>query len=252
MSRREQLVEKGRNLLGASRNLLEKAEPRIGSKDEFMVFATIVGLYAIGDKMFRAIHILCDHGDWEAGRVLLRTLIEALASIKYVRKENSTVRAMEYSAFHAIQDMKMITQIERNSYFRDMALDELKEIAQVNFDNAKAKFSGGDFARLRGQSTWHGKTVENFMQEVGLQPAYDAVYRVTSQNIHATDAKNHVSISKEKGIVINFEPREDWIEGLLEISNGFYFAILRELNEIGNLGGDELLTKAKHDLSLQA
>jgi hypothetical protein len=234
-------------LVKLGETLFESCKPQINSKDELLYFFIIMGLYTSADKTFRGILLLCKDGNWEVARALLRTLLETLTNIRYISKHDSIQRAKEYFCFSAINDMKMMRAIEANSFFKDMGMDELSQKARGNLDRAKEVLPE-DFPRLSRSKTWHGKKIETVMGDVGLQPAYDLVFRLTSQNIHATDAINHISLSQDRGLVLKFKPDALWVNGVASFSNSLFYSILRELDRIGKCECEHAILAMKEEI----
>ena len=234
----ESLLVMGNHLINFALALTSKSEVRL-KEQELGYVGVVLGLYAKSVKTYRAIHLLCVHGLCEDAEILLRTLVEILANIKYLTMEDREDRARQYLDFTVIQDQKLINATEHNPKLKGMFPDEVKAIVRDRIEGAEARISGEEFKRRYEASTWHGSRIEQAMREVGMQVAYDLPFRQGSRAAHATDLFDHFEWTPTHGFVLKLIPGDKWANPVLSASNLLFVEILKELNVVGNFGEDE-------------
>lgn len=142
----EKLLLIGNHLLNLALGMTAKEEVRM-KQEELGFMAVVLGLYAKSVKTFRAIHLLCVHGLCEDAEILLRTLSEALANIKYLAKEDREDRTRQYLDFTVIQDQKLINSTEQNLQLQGMFPNEVKAIVGQRIEGAKARMPEEEFEK---------------------------------------------------------------------------------------------------------
>ncbi len=228
----------GNRLLNFALGMTAKGAVRMKG-EELGFMAIVLGLFAKSVKTFRAIQLLCVHGLAEDAQILLRTLSETLANIRYLARGDRENRARQYADFTVIQDQKLINSTEQNPNLQGMFPNDTKALVRQRLQDAKARMPEHEFEKRYQASAWHGRKIEQVMRDVDMQSVYDLPFRLGSRAAHATDLFDHMYWSPETGFILKLIPGDKWAEPVLGASNLLFLEILGEVNSLGNFGEDE-------------
>ena len=143
------------------------AHPRVALLRKSNRDAILLLLLAKGIKTYRATLILCKSGYGQDGVILVRSLFELVVSAQYLVQTDSRTRVARYVAYNNV----LRAQLPWSA--RPRRIQSVSRRAKARF-----KFSGGAIA-------WAGVTLEQAAKAVGQGPAYDSMYRLSSQFQHS-------------------------------------------------------------------
>jgi len=223
---------------------LPEGQIDIEAKKSGVLFATaILALFAKSVKSLRAIKILCWQGLGSDANALLRTLLECLISLRFIKMEDKEKKATEYFAFCAIQERKLMNAMQNNPKLKYVISEPIRKVVMDVTEGIKAEMSEEEFENRYKASHWSGGQIETVAQEVGLKMYYDLAYRISSRAIHATDFSDHVKY--HNGFKLYILPGDKWHREVLFASVLFFLLILIEVNEAFYLRQDEALESFK-------
>lgn len=223
---------------------LPEGQIEIEAKKSGVLFATaILALFAKSVKSLRAVKTLCWQGLGSDANALLRTLLECLISLRFIKMGDRKKKATEYFAFCAIQERKLMNAMQNNPQLKHMISEPIRKVVMDVTEGIKTDMSEEEFENRYKASHWSGGQIETVAQKVGLKMYYDLAYRISSRAIHATDFSDHVKY--HNGFKLYILPGDKWHREVLFTSVLFFLLILIEVNEAFYLRQDEALKSFK-------
>ena len=229
------IIEKHRDQIKLNSRLLDLVDSAIENINKRNMLAQSLGLFkgillvlfARCRKQFRAVQILCKEGYGEDACLILRSMINALIDISYIKTDPLKL-AKRYARYDYIIKKKKLNILNKYPSSKSVSPPSEKNILK------KAKQFNKDFPDGR-QSDWSGLTIEEKAKKAKgkMLMLYDMGYRYYSDFDHSNimSLSSHVDDSTKGKFIVLSEPSEKQVQmNLSESFNIFvaFFAIYCE------------------------
>ncbi|TET44934.1 hypothetical protein E3J62_09005 [candidate division TA06 bacterium] len=242
---RRRIAREMKGVLGPTRKLLATANnmrkilstKRLIKEDMEKSKLVVAFMFAEAYALFTSVKQLCEQGMSHTASIVLRSMIELVIYLKYLRQEDNEERAERFFYWAHKEKYKFMNKFP--SYFSDTQKKAIKN----SYESVKRLYVMTD---RRGNSTparhWHCfRSIEKLAESVDLVSEYGA-YGHLSMNVHISPA--HL-LGRIRNLRIEYDPFFD--PGMLRenlVMNFTYFlCVCRETNDIYSLGKSEVLDK---------
>lgn len=207
----------------------------------------VLGMHVKAAKLLRGISLLCRNGLGDEASILLRSLIEVLATVCYICDKSQWARRLaRYRAYAAKMKRVDITKLDENPA---TDLDRnVVDLAERGFTEASAALTEPDLTDLR--RGWMPGGVEAVLASAGLRSLYDGPYRVGARIAHATDPLDHVKFEEATGFIAVNESR--WTTAALISAIRVFLDCIRVVNEVGSFGCEKDIEQLCTELAAEA
>lgn len=162
-----------------------------------LVGRVLAGLYVKMLAVFWALIVLAERGLPSSS--LMRELVEALISLKYIAEEDSGPRAGLYRDYLPIRRLKDMNRRLNDPDSRDTVTLEFRQavdaaVAEIVAGRGLAFVDG-----MKGWQTWGGDfSLETMARRAGLPGTiYNLPYSVESRAVHALDAADYLTLDDD-------------------------------------------------------
>ncbi len=191
---------------------------------------------------FRAYLTLLAEGYGREGLVLLRSLVEALISLRYIAQQpkKRARRYLEYdyvARYRLLKAVRRLDDSEGGEVFRQVleGRDEDEKELQAQYESVKSGY--------KVKTQWSDRSIRCMAKSVGMEWQYDLVYSQCCTHAHfaAGSIKHYMSVDA-KGLLIDFAPSSESLKkGVWE--SAYYLAGIVAVNrdELSRNAPDEIL-----------
>jgi len=231
-------IDAQRELAAFALNFIKDNEKKIFSHDSlFFELASFFAAKAI--KTFRAIQCLIESGYGEDAAVLLRCQLELLIDFLYMAKENQNERAKKYIYYCYILEEKLLRELSHSNLFYEV-YEKIPEERKIEL---KEKYE--EHKKLYpNKRWWSNKSIEEMSNDVGLNDYY-TLYRFWSDYVHTSVECSRSYIEIDDNIIkYKIGISDNLIMQDIVSSGNFLLRILNQLNDIFQLGQDDVIQEA--------
>ena len=186
-----------------------------------------------------AILFLCKNGFGQDASILLRSIVDILITLLYIKKDPTNNRMQRYFDYDWVLRKTMfdycktkpeiMKQLEDRGTKIDLTRDSIETIEK----EAKQAQDKHNYAYGR----WSAHTTKQMAEEVGRADLYLTVYRLQSQLAHTAPRTMNEYITQEKdGFVIEVGQNEKWITETLVATFDCIYNIVGEFDKDLQLG----------------
>jgi hypothetical protein len=247
-----------KSLLQLNNELLSLAETKFRFKSitrESRIKDVCIFILAKSTKTFRASIILCNQGYGEDSAVLIRSLLENLINLAYIKKEGEETAKL--FILYPLLDNKKKLEAMKNDNLLNKHNKLYREEIETAVDMHKKQCEKIKNACKRDDNhRWACISLKEMAIETGLEiPYYDKVYWLISQIAHtnASNSDSFINVTEDT-LIVDDLPSEKWVDESLIVAFDCYAKILHLFNEIFQLNlGDQIkiLEKRYAEIMLQ-
>jgi hypothetical protein len=174
---------------------------------------------------------------------LARGMFEASVTLGYLRLHQELVD--DFLDYH------FIIQKQRNDFMKEHAPEQLKSISEslqreieLGFARVAPKFRN----RLgKVRSSWCKVSIREMTKAVGKEELYLTFYRFAS-SMHHSDIgglfAQTEALESDDVLDVDVVPSDAWLKEALISAHGAVISVLRDYNEITNLGNEQFVERA--------
>lgn len=237
-----------KNKIDTQREFAEFAIDFIKNNEEKMLtdstpFRDLANFFTVkAIKTFRAIQYLIENGFGEDAAVLIRCQFELLTNFLYISKEDQNARAEKYIRYEYLLKEKFLKKLFHSNLFYEVyekLPEERKKEIRENCEKYEKLYPCKRF--------WSGKTVEQMADDVGLKDYYISVYCLFSNLVHSNVKSSEYYVVGDDNVIRFIIAITDHLIGeVIEANGNFILRILKQLNEIFQLGQEDVIQEAQN------